>query len=241
MSVSEHLEVVGLNKVVFLYDFTGFMAAPWLAAGYECWCFDGQHPSGVTRCGNLVTVGMWFDAYKVKEHTEAIKALVGGGVVLVFGFPECTQLTVAGARHWESKRKVNPNFQVEAMQLADLVRQVGDAYGCPWAFENPVGALSTMYRKPNFKFDPYHYGGYLPLDDKHPLYPEVYPSRDRYQKGTCIWSGNGFKEPIRKPLARTMLVNPGWACCGGKSLRTKNIRSATPRGFARAVFEAHKL
>lgn len=26
---------------------------------------------------------------------------------------------------------------------------------------------------------------------------------------------------------------------GGKSDRTKNIRSATPRGFARAVFEAN--
>jgi hypothetical protein len=26
---------------------------------------------------------------------------------------------------------------------------------------------------------------------------------------------------------------------GGKSMRTKNIRSATPRGFARAVYEAN--
>ena len=26
---------------------------------------------------------------------------------------------------------------------------------------------------------------------------------------------------------------------GGKSIRTKNIRSATPRGFAQAVFESH--
>lgn len=27
---------------------------------------------------------------------------------------------------------------------------------------------------------------------------------------------------------------------GGKSLKTKNIRSATPRGFARAVYQANK-
>ena len=33
--------------------------------------------------------------------------------------------------------------------------------------------------------------------------------------------------------------NPGWKKCGGKSTRTKNIRSATPRGFAQAVFEAN--
>jgi hypothetical protein len=27
---------------------------------------------------------------------------------------------------------------------------------------------------------------------------------------------------------------------GGKSMKTKNIRSATPRGFARAIFEANQ-
>ena len=31
---------------------------------------------------------------------------------------------------------------------------------------------------------------------------------------------------------------PAWKL-GGKSLRTKNIRSATPRGFAKAVFAAN--
>ena len=35
------------KKVVFLYDYTGIMAQPWVKAGYECWCFDGQHESTV--------------------------------------------------------------------------------------------------------------------------------------------------------------------------------------------------
>jgi len=33
----------------------------------------------------------------------------------------------------------------------------------------------------------------------------------------------------------------GWKNCGGKSIKTKNIRSATPRGFAKAVFIANAL
>ena len=65
------------HKVIFLYDYTGIMAQPWLDAGYECWCFDGQHPSGITREGLHVKVGMWFDPYKLQEHVACIKKYGG--------------------------------------------------------------------------------------------------------------------------------------------------------------------
>lgn len=225
-----------MKKAVFLYDFTGLMAEPWLADNFECWCFDGQHPRGVTRDGNHVKVGMWLHP----TSAEAIKLIVGDGVSFVFGFPECTDLTVAGAKHWKQKSMGNPRFQIEAMELADLVRQVGELCSAPWAFENPVGALSTIYRKPDFSFHPCDYAGYLPDDDAHPIYPDVYPGRDRYNKNTCIWCGGGFIEPERRRIEPEHKDNPGWKKCGGKSTRTKNIRSATPRGFAKAVFLANK-
>lgn len=224
-----------MRKAVFLYDFTGLMAEPWLADNFECWCFDGQHPRGVTRYGNHVKVGMWL----YPTSAEAIKLIVGDGVSFVFGFPECTDLTVAGAKHWKRKSMENPRFQIEAMELADLVRQVGELCNAPWAFENPVGALSTIYRKPDFSFHPCDYAGYLPDDDTHPIYPDVYPGRDRYNKNTCIWCGGGFIEPERRRIEPEHKDNPGWKKCGGKSTRTKNIRSATPRGFAKAVFLAN--
>ena len=89
-------------KAVFLFDYTGIMAQPWLDAGYECWCFDGQHEPGVTKDGNHVKVGMWFDPYKKLQHAKEILELVGSAE-FVFGFPECTNLTVAGARHFSKK------------------------------------------------------------------------------------------------------------------------------------------
>ena len=50
-------------------------------------------------------------------------------------------------------------------------------------------------------------------------------------------------EPVRLTYTRedgtVTTGSPQWGKLGGKSLRTKNIRSATPRGFARAVFEAN--
>lgn len=229
-----------MKKAIFLYDFTGLMAKPWLDAGYECWLFDGQHEQGITRDGNLVKVGMWFDAGRVKEHVSIILEMVGDGVEMVFGFPECTDLTVAGAKHWAKKAQINPEFQQKATALCDLVRQVGEALSCKWGFENPIGALSTLYRKPDFSFHPCDYAGYLAEDDTHPIYPEIYPGRDRYNKTTCIWMGGGAEMPIKQRIEPEHKDNPGWRKCGGKSLRTKNIRSATPRGFAKAWMEANQ-
>jgi hypothetical protein len=225
---------------IFLYDFTGFMAQPWLDSGYECWLFDGQHEPGITREGDLFKVGMWFHHDQIERHAYDIARMVGRKAAFVFGFPECTQLTVAGAKHFQRKREANPRFQEEALALAMLIPEVALACDCEcWAFENPVGVISTMWRKPDFAFDPADYGGYLPEDDEHPLYPDIYPPRDAYNKNTCIWCGPGFRVPRMDRIEPRHKANPGWAKCGGKSLRTKNIRSATPRGFTIATHQAN--
>lgn len=224
-----------MKKAIFLYDKTGIMAKPWLDDGWECWCFDGQHPKGITRDGNHVKVGMYIEANSKLQYAQRIFEMVGPGVLFVFGFPECTDLTNAGAKHFSGKRDFNLLFQAEAIELADLVRVLGNLYGCKWGFENPMGAISTQYRRYDFRFHPCDYGGYLPANDEHPIYPEIYPAQDAYNKDTCIWHGNGFKEPKKKRVEPLFKDNPGWKLCGGKSIKTKNIRSATPRGFAHAV------
>ena len=228
-----------MKKAIFLYDYTGIMAQPWLDAGYECWCFDAQHPKGITRDGNHVKVGMWFDAYNTARSVDEIKQMVGDGAVFVFGFPECTDMAVSGAAHFAKKTENNIAFQAEACELARFVEYVGDAFSCAWAAENPVSVLATLWRKPDYSFHPYEYGGYLPVDDNHPLYPEYIKPRDAYPKKTCIWSGNGFVMPTKKPVCVSTGYSDQHKKLGGKSLKTKNIRSATPRGFAQAVFEAN--
>lgn len=32
------------NVVLSLYDYTGEAVRPWAEAGFECWCYDVQHP-----------------------------------------------------------------------------------------------------------------------------------------------------------------------------------------------------
>ena len=233
------------KKAVFLFDYTGIMAKPWAEAGYLCYCFDGQHPEGVTlsRHPNILNVGMWFSnnctGDLMSYDRDRIETVVGKGVDFIFGFPECTDLAVSGAAHFAKKRDNNPFFQEEAMMLFYLVESLANDLGCKWACENPISVASTLWRKPDYKFHPFEYGGYLPEDDAHPLYPEYIKPRDAYPKKTCIWSGNGFVMPGKIPVE----VGPGFSDqhkkLGGKSLRTKNIRSATPRGFALAAFEAN--
>ncbi len=225
------------KKAIFLYDFTGLMAKPWLDAGYECWCFDGQHEPGIVRDGNHVKVGMWFHADKKLEQAKEIAEMVGSDVVFVFGFPECTHMAVSGAAHFAKKLAADPDIQKNAAKLAMLVEDVANQYGCPWGAENPVSVLSTLWRKPDHSFHPYECGGYLPEDDVHPEYPDYIMPRDAYPKKTCIWSGNGFVMPEKLPVECASGYATQHLKLGGKSLKTKNIRSATPRGFAIGVFE----
>ena len=99
---------------------------------------------------------------------------------------------------------------------------VGDAFGCAWAAENPVSVLATLWRKPNYSFHPYEYGGYLPENDEHPMYPDFIKPRDAYPKKTCIWSGNGFVMPKKNPVEVESGYSDQFKKLGGKSLKTKN-------------------
>jgi hypothetical protein len=156
-------------------------------------------------------------------------------------FPVCTDLAVSGAAHFERKRQIDPDFQKKAAWNAMICSSFFSKLRVPFFIENPVSVLSTLWRKPDHMFNPYEYGGYIPEDEaEHPVWPEYIAPRDAYPKKTCLWVGGGFKMPVPKPV----VVEAGYSTqhrkLGGKSMKTKNIRSATPRGFAQAVFEANK-
>ena len=232
-----------MNKpkaVISLFDLTGQMCKPWADAGITCFLFDMQHDCD-SIYPHMVTTGG--DASTWAEHIAEIFAAYD--VQMLFGFPPCTDLAISGARHFQAKAEANPNYLAEAMSLVYLVRDIGEAYGVPYMIENPVSRISSQWRKPNHTFNPCDYGQYLPEGDQSP-YPAVIPARDAYTKKTCLWTGNGFVMPEARPVEPERFQDKNglnysgahWKL-GGRSLRTKNIRSATPRGFAKAVFAAN--
>ena len=234
-----------MGTAIFLYDRSGIMAQPWLDKGYECVLIDGQHEDGIhTDPDNpmLKRWGMWVDAFEIvnRFNTGYKIRKAFPNIDFVFGFPECTNLAVSGAAHFKSKIAHDPDIQRKALANALLVRDLGVLSNCPWAFENPVSVISTLYRKPNFYFHPYEYGGWIKEEDSiHPCYPDHIAPRDAYPKKTGIWCGNGFKQPLRYPVTPEAGHSRQHKMLGGKSLKTKNIRSATPRGFAIAVGAIH--
>lgn len=71
---------------------------------------------------------------------------------MVIAFPPCTDLAVSGAR-WFPEKKAN-GTQQKAIQFFNSFTGLK----CKWAIENPIGIMSTHYRKPDQIIQPWQFG-----------------------------------------------------------------------------------
>lgn len=210
--------------IISLCDLTGTMVRPWTDAGYDAVLVDPQHKRyEIDRQESGATVERI--PLTILRAAQRIGEIVRGRkVVFVAGFPPCTDVAVSGARWFEEKRKADQHFQAKAALVAEQCRMVGELSGAPWFFENPVSVFSSIFGKPNHMFHPWQFTE-LEKDDN-------------YTKQTCLWSGGGFVMPdicpdysLGEPDNRIHFCPPGE--------ERANIRSATPAGFAKAVFLAN--
>jgi hypothetical protein len=156
---------------------------------------------------------------------------------IMIAFPPCTHLAVSGARHFEAKRKDG-----RQQQGIDFFMKMVNAPIPRIAIENPMGIMSTVYRKPDQIIQPYYFG-------------------DEAQKTTCLWLKNLpalyhnkipnlFDEQIThvskgefyfSPTGKKM---PAWCCdpidekgkkMGYNTDAIKTLRSKTFPGIAAAM------
>ena len=237
--------MTNLNKYVLsLYDFTGEALKPWAEQGYSCVAFDIQHDDSTTDVypsgGSIKYVHA--DLHDFQTHRQIFMQYNGKNVVFGMAWPVCTDMAVSGAPHFAAKRKADPLFQDKAAQHASDCAGLFDDLGCPYMIENPVSVLATLWRKPNHSFHPYQYGNYIHDDEaEHPVWPDYIAPKDAYPKKTCLWTGNGFTMPWTDPVEPEQGHSRQHLKLGGKSMKTKNIRSATPRGFATAIYEFNAI
>lgn len=235
--------------ILSLFDYTGYAVKPWADAGYTCYCYDILHPVQGKKEGNIYF--QYADLDIRKEWEDIILQHVDEDVILILSWPPCDDLSVSGAKHFESKLRKDPKVQIRAVERAVNSKRLADALDSKYVIENPISMLSTLWQKPNAYINPCDYGGYLSEDDEHPDYPDIIPSQDAYTKKTSLWYGNGFLLPTPKPVTpivlervtksgKTIKGSPQFMKLGGKSFRTKTIRNATPRGFAQAIYEENK-
>ena len=225
--------------IISLYDKTTLGLIPWAMGGHHCLAIDlGHDPEpSITKVGTGTITRLRMDLHDPKTY----KFLAQFKIEFGMAYPVCTDLAVSGARHFEAKAAANPSFQLEAAQHAVDAATLFHNARCPYLIENPVSRLATLWRKPNHYFHPYQYGGYLDKDEwVHPLYPNHIVPRDAYPKKTCLWTGGKFVMPHPDPVSCHNTNSKQYLKLGGKSAKTKAIRSATPRGFAIAVYESNK-
>ena len=226
-------------NVLSLYDKSGIALMPWAEAGFYCYGYDIQHSQCITKNYGKGSITFTFaDLYDFSTLKNIINTHKNKTVFLS-AFPPCTDLAVSGAAWFKSKAEKDPNFQQKATDHAIACSWVAEQLNVSYYIENPVSVLSTLWRKPDYSFHPYEYGGYLPINDIHPEYPEYIVPRDAYPKKTCLWTDNGFVMPYKLSVSKDSQYSKQHLKLGGKSERTKNIRSQTPRGFSIAVFKAN--
>lgn len=228
--------------VISLYDYTGEALKPWALAGYQCIAYDIQHdiPHYEQFEGGGRIDYKYADLHDISYLDAIFDSLSGKDVTFAMAFPVCTDLAVSGAAHFKRKRERDPLFQRKAANYAIWCAELFQAIGCPYFIENPVSVLSTLWRKPDYSFHPYEYGGYIdPEHAEHPKWPDYIAPMDAYPKKTCLWTGGGFVMPDISPVEPETGHSRQHLKLGGKSMKTKNIRSATPRGFAQAVFNSN--
>ena len=156
--------------------------------------------------------------------------VIGDGLKwdMMIAFPPCTDLCVSGARHF--KRKIADGSQQRSIEF---FMKLVNAPIHKIAIENPIGIMSSIYRKPDQIIQPYHYG-------------------DKAQKSTCIWlknlpkleptniveKGEFFKFISKKGENKSM---PMWYYKALGQAKTpeqrKTLRSKTFLGIAKAMAE----
>ena len=236
-----------MKRVISLYDYTGEAVRPWAEAGYDCFCYDIQHrhwqrshPDAIEQVGQGSITYLRADLHDPKVMDE-IYDDHKGEAAFISCYPGCQDMAISGAAHFARKKAQNEHFQDEAVHYAVMCADFAEKFNCPYYIENPVSVLATMWRKPDYYFHPFEYGGYIPKDEAiHPKWPDYIAPRDGYSKKTCLWTNELFTMPEKDAVeCDSFGSSTQHRKLGGKSMKTKNIRSATPRGFARAVFEAN--
>lgn len=152
-----------------------------------------------------------YDVMKVDlQHGQDVRLLerLDRPVRGIIAQPPCDHFAVSGARWWAAKGEA---ALLEGLQLVDACLRIVLVHRPAWwVLENPVGRLRRYIGPPVMTFNPCDYG-------------------DPYTKRTCLWGE--FTPPQKNPVeptegSRMHLVGP--------SPERKNIRSATPPGFAQA-------
>jgi len=203
-----------MKTLLSLYDHSGQWSAPFARAGWNVVQWDIKHVADhfTTHCDI-------FDACAeyIYQHIFDNFGTVDG----IIAAQPCTDFASSGARWWAGKdadgtTDVSVRMAYITLAIIELCKPNF------WTLENPIGRIHKLVKelgKPAMYFNPCDFG-------------------DPYTKKTALYgtfNTNLVKTPVEPTEGSKM-----WRLYGGKSERTKELRSVTPEGFANAFCDANK-
>ena len=222
------------NTYLFLCDYSGIWSQPYRDAGHRTIQVDPKlhHRFRKDTQGNFY-LSMTAQAFL---HSNMWRGMNIRGVVMM---PPCTDFTISGNQYWPAKDE--DGRTASSMEIVAACLDIKDNVLRPdgwWVLENPVGRLPTLFPerlgKARVFTHPYKYAGF---SDN--------PEAEAFTKKTGLWGKFSTALP-ESPLDPVMYTTKNgkrgswmWAKLGGKSERTKELRSMTPQGFARAFHMAN--
>jgi len=144
---------------------------------------------------------------------------------MILAFPPCTFLTVTGNR-WFNVEKYGEKALRRIEDRKEAIKffmAIAEA-DCPKiAIENPVGIMSTEWRKPDQIIQPYQFG-------------------DPFEKRTCLWlkglsrlNPTDIVEPEPRLFFKSGKSMPSWYSKASSKKDRAKIRSKTFPGIAKAM------
>lgn len=245
--------------ILSVCDHSGQWSRTYAERGYRVLRIDPKHGPNVDQLGRGITEEPTFtgpssvimdDDGEGWPMTSGMVAKLLASNPLIFGSPvvgllmapPCTDFTVSGSRWWAKKDEegVTAGSVAIVEQCLAIKDSVKDTLRF-WVLENPVGRmrrLVPLVGEPRMSFDPCDYAG---LADE--------PDKEAYTKRTQLYGvfNTDFPRQRLEPVMFEKVSKSGkvlrgswmWAKLGGKSERTKELRSVTPQGFSRAFAEVN--
>lgn len=228
---------------------------PFERAGWNCIQWD-------IKLDEFMDINFIEDAEAALDLFESVDGIIAG--------PPCTDFTSSGAQYWPAKDangRTEAALQLvhQVQRLADLYKPTDpDFYeesGNPffWAVENPVGRLTKLapgLGAPTY-YQPHDFAGYVIKSKADLRRLEDIRAKDgkgvtaaendfviqagAYSKKTGLW-GEYNRQLVVRPVLPVKTAPQGSFTqrLGGKSDRTKELRSMTPAGMAEAFYQANK-
>ena len=142
-------------KVLVACEFSGIVREAFKAKGHDAWSCDllpteipGQHIQG------------------------DVLEILNDNWDLMIAHPPCQRLTCAANKYYKSEYASRfPNIQKERLDAIEFFMAFINAPINKIAVENPIGIMSTRYKKPNQVIQPYQFG-------------------HTERKSTCLWLKN---------------------------------------------------